>query len=179
MEPDDVPGLVGEVFRVRKKAGSGKGKGKGKDFFEEGIDLKREDRFVGQYVQLRNSYVDLLLTSCVGDSETREWLKNENVEARGIVRDDVLAGVVILYMNKGGEIAFFAKERNRGIGSRLLALIEGVARKRKLEAIWGWVLEANLIAQRVFEKSGFVSEGMSEREYEGIVRRGVKYTKYL
>ena len=145
----------------------------------EVIDLKKDDRFVGQYVHLRNSYVDLLLTSCVEDSETREWLKNENVEVRGLVRDDVLTGAVILYINKGGEIAFFAKEKNRGTGGRLLALIQDVARKRNLDTIWGWVVEGNLIAQRVFEKSGFVSEGKSEREYRGVVRRGVKYTKYL
>ena len=145
----------------------------------EVIDLKKDDRFVGQYVHLRNSYVDLLLTSCVGNSETREWLKNEDVEVRGLVSDDVLTGVAILYMNKGGEIAFFAKEKNRGIGGRLLALIEEVARKRKLDTIWGWVVDGNLIAQRVFQKSGFVSEGMSEREYGGSIRRGVKYTKCL
>ena len=145
----------------------------------EVIDFKKDDRFVDQYVRLRNSCVDLLLTSRVGNSETREWLKNENVEVRGLVRDDILTGVVILYMDRGGEIAFFAKGKNRGTGSRLLALIEEIALKKKLDAIRGWVLEGNLIAQRVFEKSGFVSEGMSEREYEGSIRRGVKYTKYL
>jgi len=145
----------------------------------EVIDLKKDDRFVDQYVCLRNSYVDLLLTSPVETEETKEWLKSKDIEIRGLVSADVLAGVVILYLKRDGEVAFFAKEKNRGIGSRLMALIEEVAREKKLGTIWGWVLVDNLIARRVFEKSGFVSADVSEREYGGIVKRGVKYTKYL
>jgi ribosomal protein S18 acetylase RimI-like enzyme len=145
----------------------------------ETIDLKKEKDFVNQYVQLRNTYAELLLTSPMNISKTKEWLKKNDIEIRALVEDDILLGVVILYQNKEGEISFFVKDPNKGIGSRLLNIIEGIARKKNLKSIWAWVLKENLIAQKVFEKKGFIKEGKSEKEYKGMVREGIKYKKYL
>jgi len=144
------------------------------------IDFKEKEYFIEQYVHLRNSYTDLLLTSPVNIPETKECLKKTNdIEIRGIVQDNILLGVVILYLNREGEIAFFVKKQNQGMGSRLLEIIEGVAKEKNLRSIWGWVLKENLIAQRVFEKKGFIKEGRSEREYRGIINHGIKYKKFL
>lgn len=164
-----------------EKAGRGKGRGKekAKNRQMEVVDLKEDGRFIEQYVSLRNSYVDLLLSSPVDSKGTQEWLKSEDIQIRGLVSDNVLTGVVILYLKRGGEITFFAKEKNRGIGSKLLELIEEVAAKRNLETIWSWVLKENMIAQHVFEKSGFVRESVSEREYGGIVKKGIIFKKQV
>jgi N-acetylglutamate synthase-like GNAT family acetyltransferase len=143
------------------------------------IDLRKREDFINQYVQLRNAYAELLLTSPVNVSETREWLQKNDIEIRSLVENDVLLGVVILYLNKEGEISFFAKDLNKGIGSRLLNIVEEVAKKKNLKSIWAWVLEENLIAQKAFERGGFKKESVSEKEYKGIVRKGIQYKKYL
>ena len=143
------------------------------------IDLRKREDFINQYVQLRNAYAELLLTSPVNVSETREWLQKNDIEIRSLVENDILLGVVILYLNKEGEISFFVKESSKGIGSRLLNIIEEVAKKKNLKSIWAWVLEENLIAQKAFEKNRFKKESVSWKEYKGIVRKGIQYKKYL
>lgn len=145
----------------------------------ETIDLKKKKNFVDQYVQLRNTHTELLLTSPMNISATKEWLEKNDIEIRALAEDNILLGVVILYQNKEGEISFFVKAPSKGIGSRLLNIIEEVARKKNLRSIWAWVLKENLIAQKVFEKKGFIREGTSEKEYKGVVREGIKYKKYL
>lgn len=163
MEFSNVPNLVGTVFWLRMII----------------IDLKEKESFLEQYIHLRNGYTELLLTSYVVISDTKEWLKRSDIEIKGIAQNGILLGVVILYLSKGGEIAFFVKDKNKGIGTKLLEIIEKVAKEKTLKSIWGWVLEDNIIAQRVFEKKGFVKEEITKREYNGIIKQGVKYKKCL
>lgn len=145
----------------------------------ENIDIKERKDFIEQYVRLRNSYAELLLTSPVSITETKEWFKKKDVEVRGLAQDDTLLGVVILYLSRDGEIAFFVKDRNKGVGSKLLDIIEEIARERGLKAVWAWVLKDNLIVQRTFEKNGYLREKNSEREYKGTIRQGIKFIKYI
>ncbi|MEW6740277.1 MAG: GNAT family N-acetyltransferase [Nitrospirota bacterium] len=146
---------------------------------EEIINLKEHDFFIEQYINLRNSYAELLLTLPVNISDTKEWLKKNDIEIRGVVQDITLLGVVILYLNKNGEIAFFVREQNKGFGGMLLDIIEKLAIERGLKSVWAWVLKDNLIAQRVFEKKGFIKEEIIEREYKGVIKQGIRYKKYL
>ena len=144
------------------------------------INLKTEgDYFIDQYVHLRNNYAELLLTSVVNIAETKEWLKKSDIEVRGLIRNNILLGAVILYLNKDGEIAFFVKQSGKGIGSRLIKIIEEVAKEKKLQFIWAWVINDNLIAQRVFIKNKFVKEAVSERPYRGAIKTGITYKKIL
>jgi len=143
------------------------------------IDLKKEEFFIEQYVNLRNSYVKLLLTLPVSISETKEWLKRNDIEIRGFVQDNLLLGVVILYLNRDSEIAFFVKYPKKGIGSKLLKIIEKVAKEKNLKSIWAWVRKDNLIAQHVFEKNGFVKEGISKKRYNTVIKLGIKYKKLM
>jgi len=145
------------------------------------IDLKKDKRFLSQYVALRNSYCDQLLTFPVGIGQTEDWLdKNgQEVEILGLLEADNLLGVSILYLNKNGEVAFFVKDKNKGTGSKLLKIIEEAAKLRKLSSIYAWVAQENTIAQHVFEKSGFVKEKDSDKEYKGKTRGGILYKKYL
>ena len=143
------------------------------------IDLKRDETFIPQYVDLRNRYSELLLTNPVTLNETKQWLMNENVEVRCLIEDRIVTGAAILYLNKDGEISFFVKDPNKGIGTKLLSIIEEVARERKSKSISAWVLKENLIAQRVFEKKGYEREGTIGKEYKGIMREGIRYSKYL
>lgn len=143
------------------------------------IDLKEHEEFLDQYIVLRNRYADLLLTTPVTRPETKTWLQNSNIEIRGIVQKKVLLGVVILYLKKGGEIAFFVNGPNKGIGSQLLHIIKQVARDKGLKSIWAWVLQDNTIAQRAFEKNGFTKTETGMREYKGMGMHGIKYTLEL
>lgn len=143
------------------------------------IDLKEETGYIEQYIHMRNSYIDMLLTSPVNKNDTVKWLQRKDVEIRGVVDGGVLVGVVILYLGREGEVAFFVKDKNKGIGSRLLSIVEDVARKMNLPFIWAWVLKDNTIAKRVFEKSGFINEGAQTRQRNGILYDGIKYKKLL
>lgn len=143
------------------------------------VDLKKEAGFVGQYIELRNSYTELLLTSPVDMTGTIEWLKSSDIEIRGLAEGGILLGVVILYLDRDNEIAFFAKERNRGIGSKLLDVVESVAVTRGLKSVRSWVLEGNIAARRTFEKNGFIEAGISGREYQGSILQGIDYKKNL
>ena len=143
------------------------------------IDLKDEPYFIEQYVHLRNSYTELLLTSPVNTRGTKDWLRRNDIEVRGFAQDDVLLGVVILYMHNDGEVACFVRYPNKGIGSKLLKIIEGVAKEKKIGSIWAWVRIDNSIAQRVFEKNGFRKTEISEREYDNTLKQGIEYKKLL
>jgi ribosomal protein S18 acetylase RimI-like enzyme len=143
------------------------------------INLKEKEYFIEQYVNLRNSYTELLLTSPVNITDTKEWFKKADIEIRGLIEDNILLGVVILYLSRDGEIAFFAKDKNRGVGSKLLNIIEEVGKEKNLRSVWGWVIEGNFIAQRVFEKSGFEKIESCAREYKGIFKQGFKFKKFL
>ncbi len=143
------------------------------------VDLKKEKNFIKQYVLLRNSYIKQLLTSPVSFFETIHWIKRNNVELRGIIKGNNLLGVVILYVNRGGEIAFFVRYLNKGVGNRLLRVIERVAKQRGLKMIWAWALKDNFIAQRVFEKNNFIKEDIIKKQYKGELKHGIKYIKSI
>lgn len=143
------------------------------------IDLKDEMLFLDQYIRLRNKHGDRLLTQPVNRTETEAWLRREDIVVKGLADNEVLLGVVILYVSKGGEIAFFAETPNRGIGTRLLQMIEEEAGEKKLPSIWAWVLSDNPIARHVFEKRGFVREEPEDRFFKGERKTGSKFRKYL
>jgi RimJ/RimL family protein N-acetyltransferase len=143
------------------------------------VNLMEEPDFVEQYVQLRNRHCDVLLTTPVNITDTKEWLKNNDIEIRGITRNNKLIGVTILYLNRQGEIAFFTSVTHQGVGSRLLSVIESVARERGLSEVWAWVLSDNIIAQRTFEKSGYRRDRESTKEYQKKTMNGFVLRKGL
>lgn len=163
MEFNDVPALVGKVFWIAMDV----------------INLKEKRNFIEQYVNLRNKYKEQLLSLPINIFDTKKWLDTTDAEIRGIVEESVLLGICILHLNRNGEIGFFVKDKNKGIGAKLLNIIEKVALEKKLGSVWAWVLEDNAIAQHVFEKKSFLKEGISKKEYLGIVKQGVTYRKYL
>jgi GNAT superfamily N-acetyltransferase len=149
------------------------------DKIEKIIDLKKEESFIEAYVSLRSLYSELLLTKPVSVVETREWLKSNHIEARGIVQDSMLLGAVILYLNRKGEIAFFAKHQNQGIGTKLLKIVEQVAKEKNLKSVWAWVLFNNQSAQKTFQKNGYTIEGQWSRFYEGESKTGIIFRKKI
>lgn len=144
------------------------------------IDLKETGEFIDQYVRLRNSYAKLLLTLPVNATETKEWIKkNNDIEIRGLVENNILLGVIILYLNRDGEIAFFAKEKQKGIGSKLLNIIEKVAKGKELNSVWAWVLSSNAGAQKTFIKNGYLLEKKTEKRYNNKNLEGFVFRKKL
>ncbi len=143
------------------------------------VNLKEETNFIEQYVQLRNQYCDLLVTNPVNISETRKWIKREDIEVRCIVRDNLLVGVVILFINRKGEIAFFSRIRHQGLGSKLLSIIENVAKDRGVREVWAWVLFNNVVAQRAFLKNGFKMSESLTKTYKDQIMNGFVFRKEL
>lgn len=141
--------------------------------------MKEELNFIEQYVQLRNRYCDLLITNPVNTVETREWLKREDIEIRGIVHDNLLDGVVILFLNRKGEIAFFSRIKCSGIGGKLLSMIEIVAKEKGLREVWAWVLCDNVIAQRSFLTNGYLKSENSTKTYQNKIMNGYIFRKTL
>jgi len=143
------------------------------------VNLKERGDLVEQYVALRNTCLDLLLTRSVTAEETRQWLEQDGVEVLGLTEGDRLFGAVVLYKDRDNEIAFFASDRGQGIGTELLRIIEEVASWQGLHTIWGWVLCRNLAAQKTFEKAGFSRTGESTKTYAGKVESGFEYRKHV
>jgi len=48
-----------------------------------------------------------------------------------------------------------------------------------LKSIWAYVLQENKIARRVFEKNGYSRGKMTKKSYQGILRKGIKYKKFI
>ncbi len=140
------------------------------------VDLKDSPEFLEQYIEMRNSYADLLLTQPVGMEQTRLWLKKQDIEVRGLAERDLLLGVVILYLDKDNEIAFFARETNKGMGGLLLDVVEAIAREKELGSCWSWVWKENVPAQKAFEKKGYVRGEGEIRQFQNSPRPGFKYT---
>jgi GNAT superfamily N-acetyltransferase len=143
------------------------------------IDLKEHPSRVPQYIELRNRYVELLLSTPVQLEETRRWLDGGGIEVRCLVEGEAMIGSVVLYLAKGGEVAFFVKEPGKGVGTRLLRIIEEVAKEKRQDRIWSWVLLSNEPAKMAFLKSGFIQEKISERVYRGKARKGFLFGKNL
>lgn len=145
----------------------------------EAIDIKECPGFLEQYVALRNRYIDLLVTDPVSVEQTKRWLARSDIEVRGLAYEGILLGAVILYASRENEIAFFVKEPNKGIGSRLLDLVEQVAIAKKLDSVWAWVLDENNIAKRVFEKKGFYQDGIKQKDKGAAIKTGIVYRKKI
>ena len=149
------------------------------DRHERVVDLKKEEGLIEEYVSLRNRYSELLSTKLVNVAETKEWLKDNQIEVRGLVQEDIFLGAVILYLNRNGEIALFVNEPHKGIGTKLLKIVEQVAEEKKLGTIWAWVLLDNQKAQWAFRKNGYTEEGQSPRFYKEENKLGIIFRKKI
>jgi len=143
------------------------------------IDLKNNNNFLKQYIDLRNEHKNLLLSLPVTLAETKKWLKTTDIEVRGIVQNDILTGVVILYLEKNGEIAVFVRYPNRGLGTKLLSVIEKVAEQKGLFFVWAWISKDNLVSRHVFEKDGFIKSESGKKRYNNRYIEGNKFVKEL
>jgi GNAT superfamily N-acetyltransferase len=112
-------------------------------------------------------------------AETKEWLRDNQIEVRGLVQDDLFLGAVILYLNRAGEIALFVKEPHQGVGTKLLKIIEQVAEEKKLGSVWAWVLLDNQKARWAFRKNGYTEEGRSPRFYMEENKAGIIFRKKI
>lgn len=143
------------------------------------INLKKNNFYLDQYVKLRNKNRKLLLSGAVNQVGTRKWLVEKKIEIFGIVLDDILEGVVILYKEKNGEIAFFVRTPGKGIGTMLLKNILRVAKSKNIQYVWAWVLKRNKIAQHVFKKLGFQDFKETVRIFEMKRKSGIMFRKLL
>ena len=101
---------------------------------------------IEQYVRLRNRKKSYLNTSTVTMEQTFKWLSNENVYAKGLIKENKLYGVIIIYIDKNYELTFFAEHTGKGIGKILLGIADDIAKEKKIDKIWAWTLSSNLLA---------------------------------
>ena len=143
------------------------------------LNLKEHPELIAQYVELRNRYCELLLTRPVALAETSRWVHSTTAEIWGITEGNDLLGVVLLYVDSGGEVAFFARQSNKGIGTQLLHIVDDIARQRKFPSIWAWVRKDNPGAARVFAKCGYNEAGNEDRPYNELCVDGTKFMKTI
>lgn len=145
----------------------------------EVINLKEAKEFIGQYVELRNKYFKELLTHKVTIPGTLKWMNEADVELYGIIKKGILLGVVLVYIDKRGEIAFFAREPGKGYGSKLLKIADKVGlEQRGLPFLWAWTRKENFAAIKALERSGYIRQGIITKEYEGDMVDGYVLKKY-
>jgi len=143
------------------------------------INLKNNERFLAQYVGLRNRYALALLTHPVTIEQTKQWINRSDIWIQGLVQGKLLLGAAVLYGNKKGEITFFARFPGKGTGIRLLNAIESKAHDAGFCSIWGWTKYGNTAARKAFEKGGFRRCGATTRTYGNRSVRGIIYRKRL
>jgi GNAT superfamily N-acetyltransferase len=143
------------------------------------IDLKKDDEYISQYIELRNSYSHLLLTDIVKKEETVKWIKNSKTTILGTAKNNELLGVIILYLDRDNEIAIFTKEQKKGIGTLLLTEIEKTAKKNNINKLWAWVRKDNIPAQKLFEKNGYKLTKNSLRKYDNKDLNGFVFQKTI
>jgi GNAT superfamily N-acetyltransferase len=143
------------------------------------VNLRERKEFLKRYVELRNRYIKELLTEKVTTPGTLKWIANTDVEIYGLVGKDTLLGVILVYIEKQGEVAFFAREPGKGYGSRLLKIANKIAKKRNLSYLRAWVNEGNVPAVRAFEKNGYIRQGVKIREYSEKRIKGFNFIKHF
>jgi len=143
------------------------------------INIKNSVEYIKQYVEMRNLFTQALLTESVNVENTKRWLNKTDSRVLGLVAKNLLKGVVIIYPQRNFEIAVFAAEERKGIGTSLLEIAEIHANKLGSNFIWAWVRNDNFSAQRCFINSNYAEEGRDVRQYNGHSIKGVIFTKSL
>jgi RimJ/RimL family protein N-acetyltransferase len=86
---------------------------------------------------------------------------------------------VILYLDRAERLHSSLGQPGRGVGPRLLGIIEETGRETGLIRVWAWVLCVNERARRVFQKCGYTEIGVTERIHEGMSYKGFFLTKAI
>ncbi|NCD11381.1 MAG: GNAT family N-acetyltransferase [Epsilonproteobacteria bacterium] len=138
------------------------------------VSLKENIVWLEKYVALRNQYAKALFSSEMKSDETKDWLKNRDVEVLIAIENDMLLGVGILYLNKKGEITLFVKKPNQGIAKLLLEKLQDYAHQKNLLELWAWVHDENEASQKFFIKNGFIdfskeNKTVNTTTYSGII----------
>jgi spore coat polysaccharide biosynthesis protein SpsF len=108
-----------------------------------------------QYVKLRNKYKDTLNSSIITLEGTKKWLEQNSAYLRGIVKQKMLIGVIIIYINKNYELTFFSKEIGMGVGKFLLNIADDIAEEKKIKKLWAWTSINNFPSIKSLEKNGW------------------------
>jgi RimJ/RimL family protein N-acetyltransferase len=131
------------------------------------VDIKSADSdMLLQYVGLRNMYVTELATEKVELEETLCWLKQTPVIIQGMVEDDELRGVGIVYRDRHDELTYFARYPRRGIGTLILKRMEDLASAHGIDRLWAKVNSNNVASARCLIRNGWVrTKSENKRTY--------------
>jgi N-acetylglutamate synthase-like GNAT family acetyltransferase len=143
------------------------------------VDLKKSPEFINQYVLLRNRFLDLLLTDKVTEEDTKNWLKNKNVEVICSIEENVLIGACIIHLYREGEITIFVKKSRKGTGTLLLKEVESVAKKKGLNKIWAFTRSDNSKAENFFLINGYHKKGSEMKKHKTVEVLGTVFEKKI
>ena len=85
--------------------------------------------------------------------------------SRGIGRS-----IALTFADAGADVA---------VTARKFPDLEEVAKEKKLNRLWAWVVSSNLAAQKTFTKNGYLLEGEVERRHRNKKLQGFVFRKTL
>jgi len=142
------------------------------------INLKNNMVYLKDYIYLRNTYSDCLLTKKVTKNKTKQWLKTHQVDIFIAILKEEVVGAIIIYYEKNNEITIFTKYKNKGIGSKLLFYILNKAKFNKYD-LWAWIEQNNVLSYKLFKKFGFIKIKDFEKEFKGMNFNGYILKKFF
>jgi hypothetical protein len=118
------------------------------------------DRFIRQYVVLRNHNKRALHTEAVSVEGTRRWLSGHNgtiiVGFEGFCTEKKkIHGAAVL--KKNGEVTVFHDGKVRGLGRELLGLLDTVRGHARpiTPYLWAWTDKTNKKSRALFKRMGY------------------------
>ncbi len=113
----------------------------------------------------------------------KDAMESDNYEYITAVCDGVVVGYagmqLVLDEAEITNIAVAESARNRGIAGKLLEVLGTICERRNVKFLHLEVRESNSAARHLYEKNGFVIDGIRKNFYQKPVENAVLMTKFI
>jgi ribosomal protein S18 acetylase RimI-like enzyme len=144
------------------------------DMGENGMwqDVTNSDEAMQTYLDLRDSYGDMLMCDVGSEAMTRNLV----LEKKRIIYVDVEnQAFVILFVDRGGEISVCGQ----GMGKECLMIAEVTAFAFGFNLVHAWVREDNLLGLNLFRNNGYTEVCRKKRVGNEGIKDGFYFAKAL
>lgn len=119
------------------------------------INLGYNKQYIQSYVELRNQFIEELMTQKITVEGTKDWLSNDNGKIHCLIEDErVIAAVIV---RKRREVTVFSDRS--GMGDMLLREADKMAYEMGFDRVWAKIHLKNDKSIKLFERSGYNHEG--------------------
>ena len=132
------------------------------------IDLNANWEYIPGYVDLRNKFIEELMTQRITAEGTEKWLEGGEGQIHCVVEDGAVIAAVIV--RKRCEVTVFSDKP--GIGDSLLEEAEKMAYSMGMGKLWAKIHLTNSKSFKLFERGGYKHEG---RLYVKNIHYGEKF----